>query len=694
MVDSTQHLLAVRRLLGHSLLAALLMPGVAAAEGFADRAAAIDGPAVVAALEPAPIRIGRGTLTPAPGARLWLLAAGETPCALWLDGGGTFAYEIDEPAVRPVARKNLKGSTSLRVDEADGRLTARETVRGAVVWGWELAAGATRSGEAISVPAFPGWARETLEKRFFPPPSIALLEAAGNGAPGVLWALLDGEKETLVLTVDPRPSVATEQLTATWKLPQIYREYAGRLIQLQLAEQPIGRDFAVAPPPELVARAYDIEVRQLVEHTVRIRSRVELEALRAGISVWPAVLDDERAADGRRYPVRLVSASVGGEATDATFVDGALLVDLGRPLAAGERATVEVVAEGEFALRPDKDSYWLLGFEAWYPRPIEMRDVMADWTITVDVPGPWVPYASGRTESREAKDGRNRLVSRLEGPMRMPMVSVGRFTEVSEEVDGVRVNVASYAFDKPEEARRLIHNFAAIRLCLDKLFGVPYPFEELDIVEANDWGFGQAPAGIVRVTREAFTKTGMVVAMSGSSVGVNQVLTHEFAHAYWAHVVKYDNGREQWLSESFAEYTTALCLQMAAEDERKGKREFDKMVNDWQGQAAKIRSGVTIATANQMTFKDDVDSFDRYFTLYARGPLVLQAIREELGRIRGSAEEGDRYFAAFLRAIVKNFTLRAASTRDLQGILEQITQKPWQPFFDRYVYGDETPKVK
>jgi hypothetical protein len=29
----------------------------------------------------------------------------------------------------------------------------------------------------------------------------------------------------------------------------------------------------------------------------------------------------------------------------------------------------------------------------------------------------------------------------------------------------------------------------------------------------------------------------------------------------------------------------------------------------------------------------------------------------------------------------------------LVGILEQITQKPWQPFFDRYVYGPETPKV-
>jgi len=47
-----------------------------------------------------------------------------------------------------------------------------------------------------------------------------------------------------------------------------------------------------------------------------------------------------------------------------------------------------------------------------------------------------------------------------------------------------------------------------------------------------------------------------------------------------------------------------------------------------------------------------------------------------------------------MRAIVKNFALRAASTEDLIGILEQITKQPWRPFFDRYVYGPETPKVR
>ncbi|GMU65192.1 MAG: hypothetical protein AMXMBFR36_14660 [Acidobacteriota bacterium] len=694
MSHSSSRSAACRRL-RRLLLAAVLLPGpTAAAESFAVRAQAIDGPAVVAAVAPGPIRVGRGTLTPASGARLWLLAAGETPCALWLDGGGTFVYEVDDPAVRSVARKNLKGSTSLRVEESGGRVTVREAVRGAVVWGWQLAGGAQRTGEAVSVPEFPGWARETLEKRLFPPPSMTLIEAAGNGADGVLWALLDGEKETLIVTVDPRPSVATERLLATWKLPPLYRDYAGRHYPLDMAEQPIGREIGADRPAELVARHFDVEVTQTGERTVRVRSTVEIEAQRAGLSVWPAELIDETSEDGRTYPVRVVSAAVDGKAADAIFRDGRLLVDLGRVLAAGGKASVEVVSEGELAVRPNKDSFWILGTGPWYPVPIDYRDIRAGYDLTIDVAGPWIPYASGTTVSRESKDGRNRLVSRLPAPMRFPVVTVGRYSETSDVVDGVRVNVASYAFEKPEEAGRLIQNFGVLRQCLEKLYGVPYPFEEVDILEVNSWGFGQAPAGVILVTREAFTKAGMVLAFGESSVGVNQLISHEVAHAYWGHVVKWDDDADQWLSESFADYTAGLCLQMAAGDERKGKREFDRMVHEWRGQAAKIRAGVTVATANQLAGKDDVDFADRYFTLYARGPLVLHAIREELARMRGSAEEGDRYFAAFLRAIVKNFAFDAPTTRDLEGILDQITKQPWRPFFDRYVYGDETPKVR
>ena len=74
--------------------------------------------------------------------------------------------------------------------------------------------------------------------------------------------------------------------------------------------------------------------------------------------------------------------------------------------------------------------------------------------------------------------------------------------------------------------------------------------------------------------------------------------------------------------------------------------------------------------------------------------MVLQAIREELGRLRGKPEEGDQFFFAFIRAAVRNFTAQPLPTRDLVAILGQMTKTDWQPFFDKYVYGVEVPKLR
>ncbi|MGV8039273.1 MAG: hypothetical protein AB2L07_04105 [Thermoanaerobaculaceae bacterium] len=38
--------------------------------------------------------------------------------------------------------------------------------------------------------------------------------------------------------------------------------------------------------------------------------------------------------------------------------------------------------------------------------------------------------------------------------------------------------------------------------------------------------------------------------------------------------------------------------------------------------------------------------------------------------------------------------LKVGETRHLIAILDQITGLSWQPFFERHVYGPESPKVR
>ncbi len=79
--------------------------------------------------------------------------------------------------------------------------------------------------------------------------------------------------------------------------------------------------------------------------------------------------------------------------------------------------------------------------------------------------------------------------------------------------------------------------------------------------------------------------------------------------------------------------------------------------------------------------------------LYSKGPLVIHALREELIREMGE-EKGDAAFLTWMRAYVQNFAFKTGETRHLVGILNQITGKDWQPWFERYVYGTEMPKLK
>jgi hypothetical protein len=157
-------------------------------------------------------------------------------------------------------------------------------------------------------------------------------------------------------------------------------------------------------------------------------------------------------------------------------------------------------------------------------------------------------------------------------------------------------------------------------------------------------------------------------------------------------VIKMDSREEQWLTESFADYSAALAMK-AMMPGKKGERELANTVREWKSRTEQIGEGGSIYLANYLAGEDEADYRDRQWLLYNKGPLVLHALRQELGRQAGSAETGDKQFQALLRAMQKSFSFQYGETRHLVGILGQITGKDWQPWFERYVYGTETPPV-
>ena len=394
----------------------------------------------------------------------------------------------------------------------------------------------------------------------------------------------------------------------------------------------------------------------------------------------------------------MLKLSVDGAPAAYVHHEDTLLVQLPRAFARGQSFELEVEVEGEILARPASDNYWLLSYDAWYPLPQEGL-TRAAFRVAVSTPAPYVPFASGSTVKRERAGDRNVVETALAGPAEAAVVLAGKYNTITETRGGSTLHIATYLNKREKEAKKLADLFFAFKDCYEFWLGTPYPYSELQILEINEWGWGQAPPGVIFITKEAFMTKARAGGEDSEEVaevttrGINERFAHEIAHGYFPHTAMIASSEDSWLSESFADYVSAVCEQRSSADKAEGERRFQRQLREWKGLSGEIKDGVSIQLVEHLSGREDRDGLDRYRVLYGRGPLVLHALREELGKQSGK-ETGEKQFFALIRAYVMSFKGKITRTAEVVALLNQITGKDWQPWFERFVYGVETPKVK
>jgi aminopeptidase N len=302
----------------------------------------------------------------------------------------------------------------------------------------------------------------------------------------------------------------------------------------------------------------------------------------------------------------------------------------------------------------------------------------------VRVKRPFVPFAPGVTVSRRSEGDENLLESRVEQAVQFAVVLAGRYQFEEETREGVTVRVASYAMKNRRAIKQLTNLAFGIIEFYQRFLG-PFPFPEFNILEINSYGFGQAPPGVMFITREAFNPIGGEDVGGFSlnqlfSQGVNERFAHEIAHEYWAHVVKMPNEEEQWLTESFAEYCAALFLKAS-----KGQSAYEQLLRKWRAGASSAKDAAPIPLANRVYHSDFETLFSiRTGLVYDKGSLLLAALHKELG---------DQTFLTFLKSFQKSFRWKFGSTRHVVGLLQFITKKDFTPFFEANFWGTGMPKI-
>ena len=608
-----------------------------------------------------------------------VVRAGGEPLGLLILGSGTVEYRSVDAIEFPLVLHNVAKASSLSAEKAEGSVRIRGSVS-RVLWlsaGRPLPELPPASGASLAAEL-----DTTLSgiRGIQHAPFSHLFAAQHANAPGkpLVIAVLEGSSDSLEYVYDDFDE-RSESLFALRAPRRRDPEVKGWLFARTLSSQPIGRDRRDPRPPAFLLTDVSVdltasdgkEAALTVEETIvpqiagQTVFRLDLlsrtyNLVGAG-ALQPRVFRLREVTDGSGRPLRY------------HHEHGDLAVETDAPAEPNRPMKWKFRIEGDFLIRPGGDNYWELGVEPWFPQP-DLGEQYYTWHAVVRVPQPFVPFSSGTTVARRAEGTMNVLETRIDKPVQFAVVLAGKYEIEDETRGGVTVRVATYAM-KNARAMKQLRSLAFSIIDYYQAFLGPFPFPEFQILEINDYGFGQAPPGVMFITKEAFNPT-MTEENQLFSEGVNERFAHEIAHQYWGHVVKMPSEQEQWLTESFAEYTAALFLKQF-----KGESTYNVLTKTWRHRADYARSAAPIPLANEV-YDSHVGFLLRAGLLYDKGPVLLTAIHKQVG---------DDVFFTFLKSYQRSFAWKFGTTKHVEGLLQFLTKKDFGPFFEANFWGTGMP---
>lgn len=224
----------------------------------------------------------------------------------------------------------------------------------------------------------------------------------------------------------------------------------------------------------------------------------------------------------------------------------------------------------------------------------------------------------------------------------------------------------------------------------------PSLFTHLEITQQTACNFGQSWPGLVWVPI-CYYFDGTVrhqLGLDWGDRGYWKVVTpHEIAHQWWGHTVGFASGRDQWMSEGFADMSASLYLSMIEKDPKKFN-EFWKderellLERNPQGYRA-IDAGPLTMGYRASNSRTGAGITRRL--IYPKGAYVLHMLR----MMMFDTKTGDKQFREMMQDFVATYRGKAATTEEFKAMVEKHMIKSmdldhnqrmdW--FFNQYVYG-------
>jgi hypothetical protein len=624
------------------------------------------------------VAFGHLKLTLASGSASKLSAAGE-PVGFFFTGTGRFEY-VAEGTEMPVVTRNVKSDSHASLT---GNTISAEVTEALVMFtgtpGPDLG---TATGGSPLDRLFK--AHQVTFDRAQIDSGRHLIAAQKLGLPGTAaYIEIVTPKDKLVYEYDSA-DLQQESLTSVhvWNSYVSDRKMANSLFPTTLSSQPVGRDVREFAKPLFTITALDYSLvtegdNAKLEMTETIAPHV------AGQKAFRFNLATELFTGDNRPPRQVHLVSVADEQGKAlSFAHGGDNLVVTLPAAATQPFKLRFVIDGDFLIREEGDNAWQLVNFAWYPRSRNWAGNSFTVHSLIKVKKPFLPIAQGTTIVRKEEGDYNVVENVVDKPIAFPIVEGGKYHIVEEKRNDRIIRVAAYGIPNDRAAKTLTDLAFGFIEYYEYFLG-PFPWKEFNIIQINSYGYGQAPDATMFITNEAFNPLRGAGEAAPTleqvySQGINERFAHEIAHQYWASAVKIPSAEEEWLSETFAEYSAALVLKKF-----KGEGTYNRMVNTWRAQARQAAAIAPIPYANRIGGDRYLAYVTRTQLLYNKGPVLLAAIHKQLG---------DQQFLTFMKSYTRSFQGKFGTTADVAGLLGFMTKKDWKPFFDQYFWGLAMPQ--
>ena len=438
-------------------------------------------------------------------------------------------------------------------------------------------------------------------------------------------------------------------------------------------------------------------------------------------------------------PLRVQSVTANGQTL--SFIqeekneDGDFHVILPKAVAPGEKFSVTTVYEGKDAVRNEGGgNYYPVARDDWFPNdPDGAMGEFALYDMTLRIPKGMKMAATGVLVSETNDSGQNVTVWKSETPQTVAGFSFGRFKEEEAKLTKPEYSIQSYANEQSPDWVNELQRSAEAPMTLDgSHIGAPVALGTMSTVSLNKKALAEAEMAVqlytdyfgpsqfkhLQLTQQTACNYGQSwpelvwipmcyyfddtvrhsLGMDWGSRGYWKVVTpHEVAHQWWGHTVGFGSGRDQWMSEGFADMSASLYISLI----EKNPKKFIEFWNDERTTLLERNpQGFRAIDVGPVTMGYRVNtsrtgSFVAESLIYPKGAYILHMVR----MMMWDRQTGDQKFKATMQDFVKTYSGKAATTEDFKAMVEKHMtpdmdidgnhRLDW--FFNEYVYGTALP---